>query len=92
MISGYHALPREKDNWSTKPSLSAPIFSPVMSRNRFQKIKPYFHLADNENLTESKAAKVDPIYDELKNCQHFRIFENYYQLMKEWFLTESIFQ
>ena len=44
LISGYHTLPGEKDYWSTKPSLSAPIFSQVMSRNRFQKIKLYFHL------------------------------------------------
>ena len=76
LISGYHTLPGEKDYWSTKPSLSAPIFSQVMSRNRFQEIKRYFHLADNENLTESKTAKVDPIYDELlKNCQQFGIFD-----------------
>ena len=75
LISGYHTLPGEKDYWSTKPSLSAPIFSRVMSRNRFQEIKRYFHLADNENLTKSKTAKVDPIYDELlKNCQQFGIF------------------
>ena len=76
LISGYHTLPGEKDYGSTKPSLSAPIFSRVMSRNRFQEIKRYFHLADNENLTESKTAKVDPIYDELlKNCQQFGIFD-----------------
>ena len=76
LISGYHTLPGEKDYWSTKPSLSAPLFSRVMSRNRFQEIKRYFHLADNENLTESKTAKVDPIYDELlKNCQQFGIFD-----------------
>ena len=76
LISGYHTLPGEKDYWSTKPSLSAPIFSRVMSRNRFQEIKRYFHLADNENLTESKTARVDLIYDELlKNCQRFGIFD-----------------
>ena len=69
-------MPGEKDYWSTKPSLSAPIFSQVMSRNKFQEIKRYFHLADNEYLTESKTAKVDPIYDELlKNCLQFGIFD-----------------
>ena len=74
LISGYHTLPGEKDCWSTNSSLSAPIFSRVISRNRFQQIKQYFHLADNENLTESKTAKVDPICDELlKNCQQFGI-------------------
>ena len=76
LISGYHTLPGEKNYWSTKPLLSAPIFSQVMSRNRFQEIKQYFHLADIENLTESKTAKFDPIYDELlKSCQQFEIFD-----------------
>ena len=33
-------------------------------------------MADNENLTESKTAKVDPIYDEfLKSSQQFGIFD-----------------
>ena len=65
----------EKDYWSTKPSISAPVFSRVMRRNGFQEIKRYFHLADNGNLTESKTVKIDLIYDELlKNCQQFGIF------------------
>ena len=45
LISGYYKLSGEKDYWSTKPSLSVPIFSQVMSRSRFQEIKQYFHLA-----------------------------------------------
>ena len=33
-------------------------------------------MADNENLSKSKTAKVDPIYDELlKNYQQFGIFD-----------------
>ena len=76
MISGYHTLPGEKNYWSTKPSLSDPIFSQVMSHSRFQEMKRYFYLADNQNLTESKTAKVNPIYDQLlKNCLQFGIFD-----------------
>ena len=46
-----------------------------MNRNRFQEIKRYFHLTDNENLDESKTAKVDPIYEKLlENCQQFGVF------------------
>ena len=76
LISGYHTSTGEKDYWSTKASTSAPVFSRVMPRNGFQEIKQYFHLVDNENLTESKTAKVDPIYDELlKNCQQFGMFD-----------------
>ena len=47
-----------------------------MRRNGYQEINQCFHLADNENLTESKTAKVDPNYDELlKNCQQFGMFD-----------------
>ena len=60
LISGYHTLPREKDYWSKNLSTSAPFFSRVMCRNRFQEIKQYFDLADNESLTKSKIAKLDP--------------------------------
>ena len=76
LISGYYTLPGEKEYRSTKPSLSAPIFSQVMSHSRFQEIKQYFYLADNENLTESKTAKIDPIDEELlRNCQQLGIFD-----------------
>ena len=65
LINAYHRLPGEKDYWSTKPSMSAPVFYQAMRRNKFQEIKRCFHLADNGNLTESKTANVDPICDEL---------------------------
>ena len=93
LISGYYTLPGEKVNCSTKPSLSAPIFSQVMNRDRFQEIKRYFHLDDNENLTESKIAKVDLIYDELlKNCQQFGIFDKLLSIDESMVPYQGIFQ
>ena len=93
LISGYHTLTGEKDYRSTKPSMSAPVFSRVMRRNGFQEINQCFHLADNENLTESKTAKVDPIYDELlKNCQQFGMFDKLLSIGIAWFPIAGIFQ
>ena len=46
-----------------------------MSRSRFLEIKEYLHLANNENLSNSKTAKIDPFYYKfLLHCQQFRIF------------------
>ena len=77
IISGYQTIPSEKQYWSTRPSLVAPIYPETMSRSRFLEIKKYLHLANNENLANSKTAEVDPLYPKLLlNCQQFRIFHN----------------
>ena len=74
-VSGYHTLPGERDCWSTKASMKAPIYSETMSRERFKEIKRYVHLADNNQLGESKTAKVDPLHDSLlQNLQQFGVF------------------
>ena len=75
IISGYQTIPSEKQYWSTRPSLVAPIYPETMSRSRFLEIKKYLHLANNENLSNNKTAKVDPLYHKLLlNCQQFGIF------------------
>ena len=75
IISSYHTIPSEKQYWSTRPSLLAPIYPETMSRARFLDIKKYLHLANNENLSNSKTTKVDPLHHKLLlNCQQFRIF------------------
>ena len=39
-----------------------------MSRNRFLKIKKYFHVADNQNLEKgNKVAKVAFLYEAMSN-------------------------
>lgn len=50
-----------------------------MSRDAFQQIKKYIHLADNQNLTHGdKAAKVNGLYKELNSAlQQFGAFHHY---------------
>ena len=75
IMSGYHSLPSENDYWSTSQDLIAPIFSSTMSRDRFRLIIRYLHIADNSNLTQSKLAKIMPVYERLKeNCLRFGFF------------------
>ncbi|XP_071750096.1 piggyBac transposable element-derived protein 3-like [Lepeophtheirus salmonis] len=75
IMSGYHCLPSEKDYWRTADDMEAPIFSKVMSRDRFRIIKKYLHISDNENLAHSKVAKNFPLFDMLRNnCQQFGVF------------------
>ena len=45
-----------------------------MRRNRFSEIRLFLHAADNQSLSESRIAKVEPLYDLLnKNIQQFGI-------------------
>ena len=90
IISGYHTIPSEKQHWSTRPSLVAPIYPETMSRSRFLEIKKYVHLANNENLSNSKTAKVDLRYHKLlliANNLEFSIRN--FQLMKAWYLNRG---
>ena len=93
LISGYHSLPGERDYWSTVPSRSFPLFTKVMSRNRFQEIKKYFHLVDNDALGESKTAKVDSLHCTKSNCKiasNLVSFMSCFQWMKLCALTVVI--
>jgi len=65
MLSGYHSLPFERDYWSTAEDLGCEAVKRAMSRNRFQLLKKFCHIADNCNLSASKVAKVQPLYDHL---------------------------
>ena len=76
LISGYHKLPRENEYWSTGISRECPVFPKTMSRDRFKIIKRYLHVADNQSLSSSKVAKIEPIFDMLRvQCQQFGIFD-----------------
>src|SRR5215469_13620864 len=50
LLSGYHRLPRQNMYWSKQEDLGVPIVASAMSRNRFESIKRYFHLANNQAL------------------------------------------
>lgn len=64
LFSGYHILPRKRLYWSADEDIKVPIVSNTMSRNKFESIKQYLHMADNGNLRQGdKAGKVRPLYD-----------------------------
>lgn len=51
------------DYWSTDPTIETPIFSKVMSRNRFNQIWTNWHFCNNEEMDESsdKLFKITPV-------------------------------
>ena len=76
LLSGYNCLPRERDYWSTADDLGCSIVTKTMSKNRFQELKKFCHLADNRNLSQSKVAKLLPIYDRLNRALlQFGVFD-----------------
>ena len=84
LVSGYHSLPGENDYWSTAEDLTAPMFMRTMARDKFRAIKRYLHLADNQHLSESKVAKVAPLYESLTNrFQQFGIFHEHLSIDEE---------
>lgn len=79
LFSGYHSLPRERMYWQLDEDTHLPLISNNMSRNRFQEIKRYIHLADNSKLDLSdKMAKIRPLSKMLceKFCQFGYMHKN----------------
>lgn len=71
-------MPHIDHYWSVRPDMGVPIVKQAMSRNRFKKIKQFFHLADNTNLNAAdRFAKVRPITDALnKKFMQFGVFSH----------------
>lgn len=62
LFSGYHKVPRQRLYWSLEEDTSVSFVSNAISRNRFEDIKKYLHLADNNNLdVTDKMAKLRPL-------------------------------
>ena len=72
----YHFVTSERDSCSNQPDLKVPFISETMSRDRFLKIKQYFHVADNQNLEKgNKVAKVAFLYKAMnKTLSQWGIF------------------
>ena len=71
--------------------MAAPIFPITKSRNRFRDIKRYFHIADNQNLANSKMAKILSLLEKLKiNCQQFDIFNKFPSIDERIILSHSL--
>ncbi|XP_031343006.1 piggyBac transposable element-derived protein 2-like [Photinus pyralis] len=76
LFSGYHKLPRARLYWCLDEDVNVPFVSNCISRNRFEEIKKYIHLADNTQIDRSdKMYKVRPLMNLLNNkFQQFGIF------------------
>ena len=73
--SVYNKRTCETDYWSKCPDLEWLIVASAMSRTGFQHIKSYLHAADNQNLSETKMAKIQPLYQILnEKFQSYGIF------------------
>ena len=78
IFTGYHSLPQTKFYWSLDEDKGIPLIRQTMSRNRFDEIKKYIHLSDNDKLDKSdKFTKVRPFFKELnKKYMQFGIFSH----------------
>ena len=62
LLSGYATVPRWRMWWQTNTETHNPVVTNSMRRNRFDLLKKYLHVADNESLEQSdKYAKVRPL-------------------------------
>ena len=74
-LSGYNQRTCETNYWSKSADLECLIVASAMSQTRFQHIKSYLHAADNQNLSETKMAKIEPRYQILyEKFQRYGIF------------------
>ena len=63
LISGYTSLQRRRVYWEQVPDVFNYTVSDMLTRNRFEEILRYLHLADNAKLIQGdKLAKVRPFY------------------------------
>ena len=73
-LSGYNIRLSERDCWSTDRDFRCDTFCTAMSRNRFFEIKAVLHAANNQHLSDSRMAKVKPLYDILnKKLRRFGV-------------------
>lgn len=52
-LSGYHTLPQVRHYWSNEPDFGVEIVKQSLPRNRFDTIKRFIHLADNNKLDKT---------------------------------------
>ncbi|KAH9639529.1 hypothetical protein HF086_007735 [Spodoptera exigua] len=63
LLSGYNSVSRYRMYWEQRVDCTFPTVAALMSRNRFEDLLRYFHVADNNNLDPSdKFAKVRPLW------------------------------
>ena len=73
-LFGYNISLSEKDYCSIDPDLRCDAFPETMTRNRFFELKSFLHAA-NHSLSNSRMAKVEPLYNLLnQKLQAYGIF------------------
>lgn len=64
LLSGYNHVARYRMYWEQSVDCNFPGVASAMSRNRFEELLRYFHVADNNNLApQDKFAKVRPLWN-----------------------------
>jgi len=85
ILSGYVPLPRHDMNWQRREDSLNQLVTGLMTKNEFEEIKQFLHLADNQHLDETdKFAKVRPLLKALneqckkhyKPTQHLSVDES----------------
>ncbi|KAL0830062.1 hypothetical protein ABMA28_003519 [Loxostege sticticalis] len=80
LLSGYNSVSRYRMYWEQKVDCSFPTVAALMSRNRFEELLRYFHVADNNNLDNNdKFAKVRPLWN-LLNARWIKYYPGYKNL------------
>lgn len=80
LLSGYVALPSERDYWSLDEDLGVPLVAKSMSCKRFLEVKKNLHITDNSlaNGSNDKMFKLRPLCNliERNSCQWGVMHEN----------------
>lgn len=77
-ITGYNTRPKIDNYWSTNRTLECPLIRETMPRNRFVRLKRYFHVCNNRELDKNdKFSKVTPLNDLMnKKFMQFGLFSH----------------
>jgi len=66
ILSSYTSLPRRRMYWEQAADCHNQVAAILMTRNRFDEVMRYMHLADNNRLNkDDKFAKLRPLFDSL---------------------------
>ena len=67
MLMGYQMKHGNEMYWSTDKQISTPIFSELMSQDRFKRLLRFLHFNDNSQVDkEYKMYSIQPVYDILR--------------------------
>ena len=69
ILMGVFHKPRIAMYWSTDSLISTPIFSQIISRDRFFTLMRFLHFADNKNINLADPDQ-DKLYKERRSCEY----------------------